>query len=311
VRKGFVTIATGKEHYFEIAVNLLRTYRLFASCALPFAIIYDRNNAFTEEFDDVILTDAAMNSFNDKFLLPLLSPYDETIFIDADSLAFGDLNQLWNCFSNATDFSAFGKNCPVDDESGSVWYNIEDIGRFGKSATYKTRIHSGVCFIRKSESLKKFYDDCLLLYSHYDEMNFHEMQSSSDEAVMAVAMTMNRFKAVREDSDLFACFPYMQKYQIDISTKKLAYKLVWGGKKHSNGILCHWGTANTYKPVYKYQVELFQARYGCSKEYLRYVIVKMNYRIFLLKKAVGEAKEGIIVSLKRYIKKILCYDRVK
>ena len=53
--KGFLTIATGKEEYYQIASNLLRSYHMFCKMPLPFAILADRKNEYTEEFDDVIL----------------------------------------------------------------------------------------------------------------------------------------------------------------------------------------------------------------------------------------------------------------
>ena len=52
--RGFVTIATGAERYFQIAENLLLSYRKFASVKYPFAIICDRKNNYTSEFDNVI-----------------------------------------------------------------------------------------------------------------------------------------------------------------------------------------------------------------------------------------------------------------
>ena len=67
--RGFITIATGKKQYYEIAVNLLRSYRYFAKEKYPFAIIAEEENECTALFDDVILTNEAMHSFMDKLLL--------------------------------------------------------------------------------------------------------------------------------------------------------------------------------------------------------------------------------------------------
>ena len=53
--RGFITIATGKEMYFQFARNLLLSYRLYSDAPLPFAIMCDRENAYTALFDDVVL----------------------------------------------------------------------------------------------------------------------------------------------------------------------------------------------------------------------------------------------------------------
>ena len=105
---GFFTVATGDEHYYRLAQNLLRSYRHVCSQPLPFAVLADRENAYTEEFDDVILMENVTNSYLDKLSLYDYLPYDISIFIDADCLAYGDLNMIPELFAQADDFCCFG-----------------------------------------------------------------------------------------------------------------------------------------------------------------------------------------------------------
>lgn len=49
--RGFITIATGKELYYQLAQNLLKSYRLYSRNPMPFAILCDRENTYTEQFD--------------------------------------------------------------------------------------------------------------------------------------------------------------------------------------------------------------------------------------------------------------------
>ena len=53
--RGFITIATGKEMYFQSAKNLLLSYKLYCDDPLPFAIMCDQENEYTALFDDVVL----------------------------------------------------------------------------------------------------------------------------------------------------------------------------------------------------------------------------------------------------------------
>ena len=106
--RGFVTVATGQERYFNLAYNLMYSYHQFASVKYPFAIICDKENKYTAEFDDVILMENPHCNYLDKLSLYEYLPYDETIFIDADSLAYGNLDEWWNIFKDADDFSVFG-----------------------------------------------------------------------------------------------------------------------------------------------------------------------------------------------------------
>lgn len=40
--RGFITLATGKELYYQLARNLLMSYRLYTQNPMPFAIMCDR-----------------------------------------------------------------------------------------------------------------------------------------------------------------------------------------------------------------------------------------------------------------------------
>lgn len=256
--KGFITIATGKKHYYKIAANLLLSYRFFSKNPLPFAIIAEEENEYTALFDDVIITTESTHSFMDKFLLLKLCPYDETIFFDADSLAYGDLNEYWSLFENATDFSAVGTNVPRESKEGA-WYNVENIGKYGKNLPYKSRVHAGVCFIRKSTKNLKMYEDCWELYRNFDQMYFHTCPASKDECVFGVAMPMNEMLTVEEKPHMLAVYPCLTSLDADILNGKLSYTSLRDGFTEKC-ILLHWGTRQTYQPLYRFNVECLRYR---------------------------------------------------
>lgn len=278
ISRGFITIATGNKHYSKIAANLLLSYRLFAKEPLPFAVIAEERNQYTELFDDVILTTESTHSFLDKFLLLKLCPYDETIFIDADSLAYGDLNEYWDFFKNATDFSATGVNVPLSQQD-NVWYNVEDIGEYGSRITYKTRVHAGVCFIRKSDHLHQLYNDCMDIYKNYDKLIFHTCPNSVDECVLGIAMPMNQMRAIREKAHMLAAYPCLTRLHADILHGKLSYCTPWDGYTEQ-GILLHWGTSQTFQPLYRFNAECLQYMYR-NRNCDTYMWDKIKYRLKL------------------------------
>ena len=245
--KGLVTIATGNIHYYKIAANLLRSYRLFAKDPLPFAIIAEEENEYTALFDTVVITTEARRSFLDKFLLLKLCPYDENLFFDADSLAFGDLNRYWDFFADATDFSSLGENFPLTTPGGA-WYDVDGIGEYASKITYKTRVHMGVCYIKNSKHILKLYNDCIEIYNNFDQLYFHTAPSSVDECVLGLAMPMNNMLAIPEKPDMLACYPCLTKLKANIYNNTLAYTTAWHTSSDC-GILVHWGTAQTHEPL--------------------------------------------------------------
>lgn len=295
--RGFITIATGKRHYYEIAANLVKSYRLFSDNPLPFAIIAEEKNEYTELFDDVIITVESTHSFMDKFLLLKLCPYDETIFIDADSLCFDNLNKYFDLFDNATDFSAPGVNVPRDSKEGA-WYNVKDVEPYGSKLPYKCRVHAGVLFIRKSEKLAKLYDDCVDIYNNYDKLHFHTCKTSCDEATFGIAMPLNNMKTIREDPKLLAAYPCLTYLHADILHGILSYSTDWAGHIE-HGTLLHFGTFHTHEPLYKFNIECLEFILNHpDKKYslIQKILYEKKLQYWLLK---------IPYEIKRFIRRII------
>lgn len=278
--KGFITIATGDNHYYEIAANLLLSYRFFTDKPYPFAIIAEEENEYTELFDDVIITNEVKRSFLDKFLLMKLCPYDETIFFDADCLAYGDLNKYWDFFKDATDFSAVGQNYNLSDNNGA-WYNLDGVGKYGKMINYKTRVHAGVMFVRKTDKIEKFYSDCMDLYSNYDSLTFHSYSFSIDECILGVAMPINSMRAIPENSKMIAAYPCLKKLKANVYKKKLCYSTPWHSK--TDGILLHWGTIQTRQALYKYNIEGLNCLLDNKLSFWNDIKYKYGFRLFVLR----------------------------
>lgn len=167
--RGFITIATGKELYYQLAQNLLKSYRLYSRNPMPFAILCDRENTYTEQFDQTVILEHPLNSFWDKFELLVKAPYDETIFIDADCLAYADLNEYWDYFAGADDFTGCGTNYPIESERGL--FQAEEIGEYCGRAHWKPDICGGLYFIRRGEICNALYKECQHISQNYD--SFH------------------------------------------------------------------------------------------------------------------------------------------
>lgn len=251
--RGMITIATGKPHYYMLAANLLLSYRKFSKNPMPFAIIAEEENEYTALFDDVIITTEATRSFMDKILLLKLSPYDENIFFDADSLAYGDLNEYWDFFEGATDFSSLGENFPVE-QPGGAWYDVDGIGKYGPLLPYKTRVHMGVCFIRNSSETLKMYETILDIQNNKEQVHFHTNPRSIDEGFIGIAMPMHGFLAIEEKPHMMAAQPCLKWLKADLLRQQLSYGTNWG-KEVDQGILIHWGTSQTYRALYRFNAE--------------------------------------------------------
>ena len=255
--KGFLTIATGNIAYYKLAYNLLRSYKLFSTADVPFCLLCDSENEFTKEFDDVIVMDTSYRNYLDKLQIFKYTPYDETIFIDADSLAYDDLNKWWDFFENSTDFSAFGIQRELD--SGLGFFDPDLIGDYKNMIVNIPDFTAGVYYIRRSEISKNVFELANHLANHYHEYGFKRfVYSPADEPVLALSMAVNHCTCNRNIYDFekkksYICLmPRHNNLNADIAVPSVLYKI---GTEYYAAELIHWGNQRTKRCYYRFEVE--------------------------------------------------------
>lgn len=251
--RGFVTIATGAERYFDIARNLLWSYRQFASVKYPFAIICDRRNKYTEEFDDVILLEKAHCNYLDKLQLYEYLPYDETIFIDADSLAYGDLDEWWDIFKDADDFSLFGYAW-TDLKCRRGWFIPEGTGEFRDKIRFIPDFNGGIYYMRRGEKCKRVLELANYFAENFSQYKFNGFTSPADEPCLALAMAVEQCMPldIHEKGLIFA--PAPKDIELDITVPKAFYHGSEQGKGYGVNLV-HWSNYRTKLSLYKFEIQ--------------------------------------------------------
>ena len=287
--RGFITIATGKEMYFQFAKNLLQSYKLYCDTPYPFAILCDQENEHTALFDDVVLFEKTQHVYFDKFELLKLSPYDETIFIDSDCLAYANLNEFWDYFADADDFSAAGRNHPLDSERGL--FLADEIGTYKDRVAWKPDIHGGLYFIRKGARCDAIYEDCQYIAQHYDSFKWPDFCAPyADEPVLCLAMAANGCHAAEAIGENYGIPWEVTQMDLDIFTGKCVYATEWHPLV-DQGRMIHWSVRYCKKPLYKFEVEklnlmvrqgLRPGKNGVSLNPLDTLLYKWKLRYFYL-----------------------------
>lgn len=261
--KGFVTIATGNRWYYTIALHLLRSYRLFAKEPLPFAILAEEENEITSQFDKVILLDLPSRSYIDKLRLAEDLPFDETIFIDADCLAYGDLNELFDIFQDASDVSCLGITEPLTEKTNG-WFSLLSFPTAGEGVLtremaqaqlpYAVGLHGGMIYMRRSDLTKKVFGDARQLARDYSAYRFRTFDKPADEPVLALSMALNHCKPIPYERFALTCFWVHKPRKLDLYHGKAC-------RKDKTPItLLHWGTRHTQTPIYKKQIDQLKLR---------------------------------------------------
>lgn len=191
--RGFFTIATGDEKYYRFANHLLKSYRLH-NTKYPFAILCDRENEYTKDFDQVVILDNVKCNYEDKFRLVSDSPYYEGIFLEPDCLIYRDISCFFDLLAKESDLTSFGWN---DSELSAFFDSTEKVLQtYGKKIETVPIFCPGYMFVRKTEKSQKIYRDLTeiaawLLENCSDQPVLMAGKQLRDDPVFFIAMKLN------------------------------------------------------------------------------------------------------------------------
>lgn len=260
LQKGFVTVATGK-WYCYLAQNLAMSYRLFGNCDLPFYAITDKKGEkkLKKYFDGVIVVEEPHYNFLDKIDVYKNSPFEETIFMDADMNIVKDISFLFDKFEeNGSEVSCYGDLQEITGDVRPV--------HFGKAAveyfhlTHYIRFGGGIYYYKKSEKadalIRSIYEDLIPNYDKYDLLHIgayfgDDIRKMADEPLMGLAMLIHGMKPLDSVEHLMRYYRgnMMETLQWDMEKQDCSF-LWWEGTVHP--YIVHYATYNTW--TWKYNL---------------------------------------------------------
>ena len=290
---GFFTVATGDAHYYKIAVNLLRSYRQFSPEPLPFAILADRENDYTKEFDKMVILPNPTRSYLDKLSLYEHLPYDISVFIDADCLAYGDLNVIFDHFRGGDDFCCYGRVLPLEDKTG--WFNYEDLGELQPRVSYCVGLHGGIYYIRRTPKAAEVFETAKQIARDYEKYSFKgRFSTPGDEPILALSMALTGCKPIPFRPEGICCYwEHENKMDLNIAKGRAVIR-----KNGQQTHLVHWGTRFTRQLLYEREAESLILADQPGKRFLSRL--KYNGKIILFK---GSA---FLKRVKNKLKRMLC-----
>ena len=152
---GIVTIVEG-DFYARMAKALALSLNLHCP-EIPKAVIcskkyIDQLNSYYSLCIPIEKQRGTVSGFEQKLHLDFYSPFDETLYLDCDSLAYKSLNFIPKLYSEQ-DIGYVGKKT-----TNGIWYNvsIEDLCR-SFNLKYLIQAQGGFLFFRKRELCQKFF----------------------------------------------------------------------------------------------------------------------------------------------------------
>jgi hypothetical protein len=186
--KGIVIVALGHDNYRRMALNLALSIRV-SNPSTQIALICsegmkDRFNYFENKyfnhFIEVKESDLLINGKREypliKTMIYDLSPFDETIYIDSDSIWVKNkkVQSLFDLYQKQDiGFTLYHRDAhyPVDSDQTNFWLKegetIRDLRKYFKklpSDAYYYHIQSSFLYFKKSDIAKKFFNKAKELF---------------------------------------------------------------------------------------------------------------------------------------------------
>lgn len=282
-QRGYVTIATGSTHYYKLACNLLSSYRRNGGGAWPFAIIAEEENEYTKSFDQVILMSKPAHSYLDKLRLVECLPYEETIFIDADCLVYGTIDEWWSFFENGSDFSCFGR--VIEDlKTDQGWFRWDGMGGFKNQIHFIPSFSGGIYYIRRTQTAQKVFELAKYAVEHYNDYPFAIFNTPADEPVLAFGMAICDCRPV----DVSEVGIYIKRKDLPMDILEPSASWTYEGRTFPVKLV-HWGNFGTMKAQYHLEVEqLYRDMAGKTRSFywkkLRYYTLLWRDALTFLKR---------------------------
>ena len=228
--RGYMTIATGRRDFIELAVNLALSVKKFDP-EKPIGLMHDKSieylpsslrGLFDHFADTRDFPEKDQITTLNKLLLFRASPFDETIFMDADCLVVkSDMDRHWDKMA-AQPFNIAGAKM-----SSGEWRGL-DIGVVCEAlgVDYIVQMNGGVIFFNKSDEAKAVFDAGGRLFQERKDVltvirkNYNN--TYADEPVMAAAMGVNKIEPASyspEEGSIMITTLHARNIAFDLSTE--------------------------------------------------------------------------------------------
>lgn len=199
-KRGFITLACGGRDYYVMAKYLSLSLRRHTP-QIDIAVITDsRAENFTRYFDYVI---PMRHDFGDAFAQKLhileYTPFDETLFIDCDSLVVRDVSFVWSLLQDC-DFAYIGTVL-----MSGVYYNV-DVTKLCDSLKipWLGVMNGGIYFFRNTDICINVVNRAICVYNKYEEFGFSFLGNGfrSEEPCYAIAASEHGIKPLVDNGSL-------------------------------------------------------------------------------------------------------------
>lgn len=197
------TIAVGKRLYLRMACAMARSFRLWhRDNDIEFFLATDVDRAsLPADLSDLKIIPLKQgqygHGFSPKIHLDKIAPADKSLFVDADCLCVGSLEQAF------ADFRGHSVSVIGREISDGEWYG--DVATICRTFNIRAipRFNGGVYYLERGPICERVYQTARELEARYDEIGFVRLRGHpNDEVLVSLAMALHGEKPITERGDI-------------------------------------------------------------------------------------------------------------
>ncbi|MGB6037916.1 MAG: hypothetical protein WBG42_16695, partial [Cryomorphaceae bacterium] len=196
---GIFTLAKGSQRFIDLAKNLAHSLDIWDP-GIPRAVATDSNDPELHQlFDFIIPADfESPSGFSQKLYMYDYSPFEQTLFIDADSLVVAPLKELIKRM-RVSSVSAQG----FKRKKGN-WAGVDISDAISKLPAEYLIIHNGgIYYFEKGKEAKRVFKDAKGVLERYEELGFYQLRGKiAHEPLMSSAMSMNQMNTYNDQEGM-------------------------------------------------------------------------------------------------------------
>lgn len=190
--RGIITLALGNAVYLDMARDLAHSLRLHCG-QIPRALVTDSRCPVLASLYDIVIPAKAEHGmgFIQKLHLNSYSPFDTTLFIDADSLVTRNLEFIWEMCRD-TQLGYAGEVRTDGDWHGACIAAV--CSRIGRN--WLATLNSGMLCFESGEITDSIFERARrVLQNDYETLGFASFRNDkADEAGLAVALSEHQIR---------------------------------------------------------------------------------------------------------------------
>jgi len=194
MHNGIITIALGKK-YAKQAIFLARSCMINSPHVLR-AVVTDTPDLLNDYYDIIIPYNNKEDPFSVKTRLYELSPFEKTLYIDADSLVYNNVDSFFNNLDE-NGFVYFGYKI----NEGIWYYDVKYICNIIKSS-WIPKFNSGMLLFKKCDIAKLVFETAYYYFINHKnegiEIPFFRGKNYPDEPMFSISLAKNNVEPVND-----------------------------------------------------------------------------------------------------------------